>query len=103
MSMKNLALVGSCAGQGSGECALMAPFFFLILIGGIDFGRAGFYYVTPSDLARNGARIGAAYDTGTGPTDASITSLIQQQAKAMTFADLTQPAACGTSTPPSPL
>ena len=103
MLRKIRALVRSRAGQGTVEFALMAPFFFLILIGGIDFGRSGFYYVTTSDLARNGARIGAAYDTGTGPTDASITSLIQQQAKAMTFGDLTQPAACGTSTPPSPL
>src|SRR5260370_35716875 len=44
-----------------------------------------------------------AYDTGTGLTDAAVTSLIKQQAQSMTFADLTQPAVCGTSTPPSPL
>ena len=53
--MKTRALLRSRAGQGTVEFALMAPFFFLILIGGIDFGRSGFYYVTTSDLARNGA------------------------------------------------
>ena len=56
-----------------------------------------------SDLARTSARVAAAYDTGNGQTDASITSLLQQQARSMTFSTLTQPAACGTSTPPSPL
>jgi Flp pilus assembly protein TadG len=103
MLMKIRELVRRRAGQGTVEFALMAPFFFLLLVGGFDFGRAGFYYVTTADLARNGARMASAYDTGTGATDASITSLIKQQAKAITFADLTQPAACGTSTPPSPL
>ena len=81
----------------------MAPLFFLLLVGGIDFGRAGFYYVVSADLARNGARMAVAYDTGTGVTDATVTGLIKQQAQSMTFADLTQPAVCGTSTPPTPL
>jgi len=91
------------AGQAAVEFALLAPVFFLLLVGTVDFGRAGFYYVVTSDLARNGARMAAAYDTGTGATDATIAGLIKQQAQAMTFADLTQPAVCGTSTPPSPL
>ena len=91
------------AGQGLVEFALMAPLFFLILVGTLDFGRAGFYYVVSSDLARTGARMAASYDTGNGALDATVTSQLQQQAQAMTFTDLTQPAACGTSTPPNPL
>ncbi len=75
-------------GQSAVEFALMAPVFFLLLVGTLDLGRAGFYYVVTSDLARTGARVAAAYDTGNGQTDASITALLQQQ---------------GTSTPPSPL
>jgi Flp pilus assembly protein TadG len=103
MLIKIRELVRRRAAQGTVEFALMAPFFFLLLVGGIDFGRAGFYYVVTSELARNAARIAVAYDTGTGLTDVTVTSQIKQQAQSMTFADLTQPAACGTSTPPSPL
>jgi len=96
-------LVRQRSGQSAVEFALLAPVFFLLLVGTMDFGRAGFYYVVTSDLARTAARVGAAYDTGTGPLDATITSVLQQQAKAMTFSGLTQPAACGASTPPNPL
>jgi Flp pilus assembly protein TadG len=103
MLIKIRDLVRQRAGQSAVEFALMAPFFFLLLVGGIDFGRAGFYYVVTSELARNGARMAVAYDTGTGVTDATVTGLVNQQAQSMTFADLTQPAACGTTTPPSTL
>jgi len=103
MLIKIREMVRRRAAQGTVEFALMAPFFFLLLVGGIDFGRAGFFYVVSSELARNGARMAVAYDTGTGLTDAAVTSLVKQQAQSMTFADLTQPAVCGTSTPPSPL
>jgi Flp pilus assembly protein TadG len=103
MLIKIRELVRRRAGQGMVEFALMAPLFFLLLVGGIDFGRAGFFYVVTSELARNGARMAVAYDTGTGVSDATVTGLIKEQAQSMTFADLTQPAVCGTSTPPSPL
>ena len=43
----------------------MAPLFFLILVGTLDFGRAGFYYVVSSDLARTGARRGELYEVQT--------------------------------------
>lgn len=85
------------------EFALLAPAFFLLLIGAFDFGRAGFYYVSASSLARQGARAAAAYDTGQGLTDIQIVSAVSQQAKAMTFSSLTEPAGCGTTTPPNPL
>src|SRR5947208_15552204 len=90
-------------GQSAVEFALMAPVFFLLLVGTLDFGRAGFYYVVTSDLARTAARVGAAYDTGTGPTDATIASLLQPQARSMTFSTLTPPAASVPPTPPRPL
>ena len=85
------------------EFALLAPAFFFLLIGVLDFGRAGFYYVVTADLARTAARVAVAYDTGTGLSDAAVTSVVAQQAQAMTFSTLTQPAACGTNTPPTPL
>jgi len=85
------------------EFALMVPVLFLMLIGVIDFGRAGFYYVATSGLARNAARDGAAYGgQGTGFTDAQIVGMLSQQANAETI-KLTQPAACGTLTPPTTL
>lgn len=90
-------------GQSMVEFALLAPIFFLLLIGTLDFGRAGFYYVSASSLARQGARIAAAYDTGQGLTDLQIVSAVAQQAKAMTFTSLTEPGGCGTTTPPNPL
>lgn len=103
MMIKIRGLARRRAGQAMVEFALLAPVFFLLLVGTLDFGRAGFYYVVSSELARTGARVGAAFDTGTGPTDASITTILQQQARSMTFSSLTQPAACGTSSPPNPL
>ena len=86
------------------EFALLVPVFFFLLIGTIDFGRAGFYYVSTSGLARSGARFGAAYGNanGTGFTDAQIVGMLSQQANAETI-NISQPAVCGTQTPPSPL
>jgi hypothetical protein len=103
MMIKIRELTRRRAGQAMVEFVLVAPIFFLLLVGTVDFGRAGFYYVVTSELARNGARMAVAYDIGTGVTDAAVTALIKQQAKSMTFAELTQPAVCGTSTPPTPL
>ena len=92
----------SRSAQAMVEFALLVPIFFLVLIGILDFGRAGFYYVAASGLTRSGARYGAAYKDGTGFTDATIVGLLSQQANAETI-KITQPAACGTITPPSPL
>src|SRR5206468_3545712 len=90
--------------QAMVEFALLVPVFFMVLIGIIDFGRAGFYYVAASSMARSGARYGAAYGNvnGTGFTDAQIVGLLTQQANAETI-NISQPGACGTLTPPSPL
>ena len=50
------------------EFALLAPVFFMLLLGVLDFGRAGFYYVSIIDLAKQTARYSAAYNSGTGFT-----------------------------------
>jgi len=85
------------------EFALLVPVFFVLMIGLLDFGRAGFYYVAASGLSRTAARSGAAYGiNGQGVTDAQIVGMLSQQANAETI-KITQPAACGTLSPPSPL
>jgi Flp pilus assembly protein TadG len=90
-------------GQAMVEFALLVPVFFIVLIGIMDFGRAGFYYVAASGLSRSAARYGAAYASqGNGFTDVQIVGMLTQQANAETI-KITQPAVCGTSTPPSPL
>ena len=52
--------------QSMVEFALLAPAFFLLLLGVLDFGRVGFYYVSMVDLARQTARYAAAYDQEIG-------------------------------------
>ncbi|TMC61304.1 MAG: pilus assembly protein [Chloroflexota bacterium] len=44
----------SRGGQAMVEFALLVPVFFMMLIGLLDFGRAGFYYVASTSLARSG-------------------------------------------------
>lgn len=90
------------SGQGLVEFTLMAPIFLLMLLGVVDFGRVGFYFVDSSSLARSGARYAAVYGTdGTGLTDTQVLTSIQVQANAATI-PISQPAACGTATPPQP-
>jgi hypothetical protein len=43
-------------GQSLLEFALMAPVFFVLLLGTIDFGRAVYIYNSLADAAREGAR-----------------------------------------------
>ena len=62
------------------EFALLAPVFFILLLGVLDFGRVGLYFVSTVDLARQTARYAAAYDNGTGFTSAQVTSYITTQA-----------------------
>jgi Flp pilus assembly protein TadG len=83
-------------GQSMVEFALLAPAFFLLLIGVLDFGRAGFYYVSSADLARQTARYAAAYNNGTGFTSAQIDQYIKGQANATAIntPTLMNPAVC---------
>src|SRR5436853_92906 len=76
-------LLGSRRGQAMVEFSLLAPVFFLLLVGVLDLGRAGFYFVLGSDLARQGARYGSAWgNNGSGYTDPTVAGMVQQQAKA---------------------
>jgi Flp pilus assembly protein TadG len=96
-------LVRSRRAQSLVEFSLLAPLFFLLLFGVIDLGRAGFYFVLGSDLARQGARYAADYgNTGSGIPDAQVASQVQVQARAAAIGTFDIPAGCGTSTPPQP-
>lgn len=88
--------------QGMVEFALIAPIFFMLLLGVLDLGRAGFFFVVGSDLARDGARDGAVYNNGTGLTNAQVATLIAQEANATGIGTFTAPAGCASTTPPAP-
>lgn len=75
-------LLARRTGQSMVEFALLAPAFFLLTLGVLDFGRAGFYYVSVADLARQTARYAAAYNNSFGFSSAQIDSYIKQQANA---------------------
>jgi hypothetical protein len=83
-------------GQSMIEFALLAPAFFVLLLGVLDFGRAGFYYVASADLARQTARYATTYNNGTGFTSAEIDTYIKGQANAtaMNTPILKNPALC---------
>lgn len=49
-------------GQSMVEFAIMAPMFFLLLLGTIDLGRAVYTYNSISDAAREGARTAVPFD-----------------------------------------
>jgi Flp pilus assembly protein TadG len=92
-------------GQALVEFGLVGPMFFLLLLGILDLGRAGFFFVVGSNLAREGARYAATYNNGApGLSAAAVASMVQQQANAdgILSANFSIPAACGTATPPKP-
>lgn len=97
------------AAQALVEFTLIAPVFFLVLLGILDFGRVGLYYVAVSDLARSGARQAAAYSDGLGFTDCQVVATVKTQADSATMANLSEPGGCasptspGNTTPPNPL
>lgn len=89
--------------QGMVEFALIAPIFFLLLLGVLDLGRAGFFFVAGSDLARDGARDAAVYLNGTGYSDNNVYGLVTQEANAVGIKTVTLPTApCYQTTPPAP-
>src|SRR5437764_269833 len=49
-------------GQSMVEFAVLAPVFFMLLLGTIDLGRAIYIYNSISDAAREGARAAIPYD-----------------------------------------
>ena len=96
-------------GQAMVEFALIAPVFMMLLVGILDFGRVGLFYVSSSALAGIGARYGAAWNTGTPFTDCQIVTYVKGQADATMMANLSEPGGCtapvspGNTTPPKPL
>jgi Flp pilus assembly protein TadG len=90
--------------QGMVEFALLAPVFFLLLLGVLDLGRAGFFFVVGSNLARDGARQAAVYSSGSGLPNGAVSGNIQVEAAAVGIANanFSMPGACGTTTPAKP-
>jgi len=60
------------------EVAILAPFFFLLLLGTINLRRAIYIYNTISDAAREGARAAIPFDTPL-PTNANVISAVQSK------------------------
>lgn len=66
------------AGQSMVEFAILAPIFFLLLLGTIDLGRAIYIYNTISDAAREGTRAAVPFDTPL-PTNATVVGAVQSK------------------------
>src|SRR5256885_13209599 len=66
------------AGQSMVEFAVLAPIFFLLLLGTIDLGRAVYTYNAISNAAREGARAAVPYDSPL-PTTASVVAAVQSK------------------------
>lgn len=65
-------------GQSMVEFAILAPIFFLLLLGTIDLGRAIYIYNTISDAAREGTRAAVPFDTPL-PTNATVVGAVQSK------------------------
>ena len=65
-------------GQSMVEFAILAPIFFLLLLGTIDMGRAVYIYNTISDAAREGTRAAIPFDTPL-PTNAAVVAAVQSK------------------------
>lgn len=66
------------AGQSMVEFAVLAPIFFLLLLGTIDLGRAVYVYNAISNAAREGARAGVPYDTPL-PSNGAVMAAVQSK------------------------
>jgi len=66
------------SGQSMVEFAVLAPVFFLLLLGTIDLGRAVYIYNTISDAAREGTRAAIPFDSPL-PTSAAVIGAVQSK------------------------
>jgi Flp pilus assembly protein TadG len=66
------------SGQSMVEFAVLAPVFFLLLLGTIDLGRAVYIYNTISDAAREGTRAAIPFDSPL-PTGAVVIGAVQSK------------------------
>ena len=71
-------LIHRHGGQSMVEFAILAPIFFLLLLGTIDLGRAIYIYNTISDAAREGTRAAVPFDTPL-PTNATVMGAVQSK------------------------
>ena len=71
-------LIRRHSGQSMVEFAVLAPVFFLLLLGTIDLGRAVYIYNTISDAAREGTRAAIPFDTPL-PTNAAVVAAVQSK------------------------
>jgi TadE-like protein len=65
-------------GQSMIEFALLAPVFFLLLLGTIDLGRGIYIYNTISDAAREGTRAAIPFDLPL-PNNATVMAAVQSK------------------------
>jgi Flp pilus assembly protein TadG len=72
------ALIRRHGGQSMVEFAILAPVFFLLLLGTIDLGRAVYIYNAISDAAREGTRAAVPFDTPL-PTNATVVAAVQSK------------------------
>jgi len=68
------------SGQSMVEFAILAPIFFLLLLGTIDLGRAVYIYNAISDAAREGTRAAVPFDSPL-PTNATVLAAVQSKAR----------------------
>jgi Flp pilus assembly protein TadG len=66
------------SGQSMVEFAVLAPVFFLLLLGTIDLGRAVYIYNSLSDAAREGTRAAIPFDSPL-PTNATVLSAVKSK------------------------
>lgn len=66
------------SGQSMVEFAILAPIFFLLLLGTIDLGRAIYIYNTISDAAREGTRAAIPFDNPL-PSNATVVAAVQSK------------------------
>jgi TadE-like protein len=71
-------LIRRHSGQSMVEFAILAPIFFLLLLGTIDLGRAIYIYNTISDAAREGTRAAVPFDTPL-PTNNTVIGAVQSK------------------------
>jgi TadE-like protein len=71
-------LIRRHSGQSMVEFAILAPVFFLLLLGTIDLGRAIYIYNTISDAAREGTRAAVPFDTPL-PTNNTVIGAVQSK------------------------
>lgn len=91
------------SGQSMTEFAILAPIFFLLLLGTIDLGRAVYTYNAISNATREGARAAIPYDAPL-PTNAAVLAAVQSKLGggfSLSLDPCLTPGPCATPTTPT--